>query len=210
VTDMAVPGRTVSVRQEAPKYRHSVRVRKARSDDAEDILRVALSVGNQWKNPHLGFLLADYSINPDVHRRLISQKIRELDHFYVAESRRVCGFLMAYHRDHWLSLNPGWLAETHWKPGFDLKKTRDFILIDKTAVMAGMTGQGIGSSLYAALFRDIAMEGVEDIFAETVVAPHPNFASLEFRRKQRYELAGVRFETIDGVVHTTLVYHRKV
>lgn len=189
---------------------HRLKVRKATPDDAHDILRVACSVGNSVQDPSMGFLLTNYASDPLRYRREFARKALEMDHFYVAESKRVCGFLMACGRDAWLEYYPDWQARTHWHPEFDRRDLEKFVVVDRTAVMAGSTGQGIGSMLYERLLGDINLKGIENVFAETVIAPAPNYASLEFRRKQKYRLVGVRYEGIDGTFYTSLVYMKKL
>jgi hypothetical protein len=51
-------------------------------------------------------------------------------------------------------------------------------------------------------------ERIEHIFAETIISPQPNFASLQFRKKQNYSLAGVRYEKYNNSLYTDLVYHK--
>ncbi|NPV70149.1 MAG: GNAT family N-acetyltransferase [Firmicutes bacterium] len=187
-----------------------VRVRKATRADIHDIVRVACSVGNSVKDPKLGFLITNYAADPLGFLEDIAAGMADTDFFYVAEGRRVCGFLMAYDRERWLQHNPSWLSQIHWHPEFDAADIERFVVVEKTAVMAGMTGQGIGSLLYERLLNDLRLHGVENMLAETVIAPSPNFASLEFRRKQNYQLAGIRYERIDGTTYTSLVYRKKV
>ncbi len=197
----------------AAPYTQSVRhvtVRKATPDDAHDIVRVACSVGNSTKDPDLGFLVSNYTQDPIRFLNEITEKTVDLDYFYVAESGRVCGFLMAYGGEEWLDRNPDWVCQTHWRPGFDISETSKFVLVEKTVVMAGMTGQGIGSQLYSRLVADIVPEGITSLFGETVISPTPNYASLEFRRKQSYELAGVRYEQMENLMYTCLVYRKNV
>ncbi|MGE5485818.1 MAG: N-acetyltransferase family protein [Ignavibacteriales bacterium] len=187
-----------------------VKVRRATPDDAHDIVRIACSVGNSVQDPSLGFLLFNYASDPVRFRNEFARKTLELDHFYVAEAKRVCGFLMAYCRDTWLEYSPDWQRNIHWHPEFDKGDLDRFVVVEKTAVMAGLTGQGIGSTLYERLLGDLRLKGIENIFAETVIAPAPNYASLEFRRKQKYRLVGVRYESIDGTTYTSLVYMKKL
>ncbi len=187
-----------------------LKVRKATPDDAHDIVRVACSVGNSVHDPSLGFLVCNYASDPMRFRDEFARKTLELDHFYVVEGKRVCGFLVAYNRDRWLEYNTRWLEDTYWHPDFDKSHLEKFVYVEKTAVMAGMTGQGIGSMLYERLVQDLRLRGVENMFAETVVAPSPNYASLEFRRKQAYSLVGVRYEKIEGRTYTSLVYLKRL
>jgi predicted GNAT superfamily acetyltransferase len=186
-------------------------VRRASIGDLDQIYHVACSVGKTRKDSYQGFLIDDYTSDPDVYKAMFKRAIHELDHFYVAERDEVLvGFLMAYTKKQWLAKNPGWIEEIHWHPEFDMKKTENFILVDKTAIRAGMTSRGIGSRLYMRLIRDARARGVSDMFGETVVDPVPNFASLAFRKKQNYTLAGVHYERYNGRIVTDLVYHRPV
>jgi predicted GNAT superfamily acetyltransferase len=91
-----------------------------------------------------------------------------------------------------------------------MKRTENFVLVDKTAIRADLTSRGIGSRLYMRLIRDVRTRGIHDLFGETVVDPVPNFASLAFRKKQNYTLAGVHYERYYGKIVTDLVYHRSV
>lgn len=91
-----------------------------------------------------------------------------------------------------------------------MKNTDNFILVDKTAILAHLTGKGIGSELYKKLIEDIKAKGIRDIFAETIISPTPNFASLSFRIKQNYTLAGMRYENYLNQIFTTLIYHKSI
>jgi len=46
--------------------------------------------------------------------------------------------------------------------------------------------------------------------AETIISPIPNFASLAFRKKQNYFLAGVRYEPYLGEMYTDLIYYKDI
>jgi len=185
-------------------------VRKAIPDDIDDIMSVACSVGNDVKNHKAGFLMDDYIKDYDYFKEKFLLLIRELKRFYVVEEDTILGFLISYSSDEWLHHNPSWLQDVIWAPQFDIKNTCKFVLIDKTAIKSGVTGMGLGSLLYKKLFEDIKEHNISNIFAETIISPKPNFASLEFRMKQRYDLAGVRFESYKGTVYTDLVYHKSV
>lgn len=188
-----------------------IRVRKASPKDLHNIYQVACSVGNNKKEANQGFLVDDYSSNPKYYQTQLLEKIFELDHFYVAESyNKIVGFLIAYTKEQWLKYNEGWIEEVYWKPDFDINKTKDFILIDKTAILSHLTGKGIGSELYKKLIPTIKANGIHDIFAETIISPTPNFASLSFRIKQNYTLAGVRYEDYLDQMFTTLIYHKSI
>jgi len=188
-----------------------IRVRKACPKDLHSIYQVACSVGNNKKEATQGFLIDDYSSNPKYHQKILLEKIFELDHFYVAESyNKTVGFLIAYTKEQWLKYNEEWIEEVYWKSDFNIKNTEDFILIDKTAILSHLTGTGIGSELYKKLISDIKVKGIHDIFAETIISPTPNFASLSFRIKQNYILAGMRYEDYLDKIFTTLVYHKSI
>ncbi|MGE5632577.1 MAG: N-acetyltransferase family protein [Caulobacteraceae bacterium] len=185
-----------------------LRVRKAKEEDAEAIYAIACSVGTPQKIPEQGFLLDDYASNPGFYKKLIRKYISALAHFYVAEYDRIYGFMIAYTREEWLKENPGWLQDVHWSPDFDMVKTGSFILVDKTAVYADYTGMGIGSVIYKRLQEDLQNDGIEHIFAETVISPSPNIASLHFSKKQKYSLAGVRYKNYNDILHTGLIYYK--
>ncbi len=186
-------------------------IRRASIGDVNQIFDIACSVGKTRKDSYQGFLIDDYKSDPDTYKAMFKRAIHELNHFYVAERSDVLlGFLMAYTKKQWLAKYPGWIEEIHWHPDFDMKKTENFILVDKTAIRAGMTSRGIGSRLYMRLIRDARARGVSNMFGETVVDPVPNFASMAFRKKQNYTLAGVHYETYNGRIVTDLVYHRSV
>lgn len=189
-----------------------LKVRKAMPKDVQDIYYIACSVGTNKKDSNQGFLVDDYSSDSKYYQKMLLEKILELDHFYVAESfnNKVVGFLMAYTKEQWLKYNPDWLQEVHWHPSFDKTKTENFIVIDKTAIYAPLTGHGIGSQLYKRLIADILPKGIHNIFAETIISPIPNFASLSFRKKQAYTLAGVRYEAYMGEMFTDLIYHKSI
>lgn len=183
-------------------------VRKAACDDITGIMDVACSVGNSEKNHALGFLMDDYSGERSYFTDKFLKLLRELSYFYVVEDGSILGFLIAYTKDEWLRYNPCWIDDIKWSPDFDMKRTDNFVLVDKTAVRKGLTGKGLGSLLYDSLILDIKSRGICDMFAETLISPVPNFASLQFRLKQKYRLAGVRYEKYKGTLYTDLVYHK--
>lgn len=185
-------------------------VRKAVVDDIDGIMDVACSVGNGKKNHEDGFLMDDYILHYNHFKRKFTQLIMRLKHFYVIESRKILGFLIAYEKEEWLEENQGWIESIVWHPQFDMGHTDKFVLIDKTAISLGLTGRGLGSRLYTTLIHNLKGSGISDIFAETIISPKPNFASLNFRIKQQYSLAGVRYENYNGTVYTDLVYHKKI
>lgn len=195
---------------DSTEFTENIIVRKASVCDIDGIMDVACSVGGSRKIPGTGFLMDDYNKNYNHFKRKFLRLIMELDYFYVVENGSILGFLIAYSRSQWLGDNPEWLEDIMWHPEFDREKTEDFVLIDKTAITSELTGKGLGSMMYAALISDMRKADVRNIFAETVVSPKPNFASLHFRLKQQYNLAGVRYEEYDGGVYTDLVYHKGI
>ncbi len=188
-----------------------ISVRKATTKDLTAIYKVACSVGTKTKESYSGFLMDDYRSKPKYYQKFFLERIFELDHFYVAESQSgVLGFLMAYNKDQWLKYNPDWIEDIMWRPDFDMEKTDNFVVIDKTAIMANLTAKGIGSNLYKRLIKDLKEKGIKHIFAETLIDPTPNFASLAFRKKQKYALAGMRYETYMDTLYTDLIYYKAV
>lgn len=189
----------------------SIHVRKATPEDVNEIYRIATTVGHKNKDSDKGFLMDDYMSSPSRYKEMFLTRIFELEHFYVAHTaHKPVAFLMAYSKANWLRYTPEWIDEIYWHPSFNTKYTRKFVLVDKTAVCSGLTGMGIGSKLYESLISDITAKGIKNIFAETIISPVPNFASLNFRKKQRYQLAGVRYEEYKGNILTDLIYHKRV
>jgi GNAT superfamily N-acetyltransferase len=187
-----------------------INVRKASPEDADIVYSIAASVGSKTKDSYEGFLMDNYVSSPTKYRIFFRKRIEELNYFYLAESTEPLGFLMAYTKEQWLKYNPTWLDDIHWSPDFDIKKTENFVVIDKTAILAGHTGKGIGSKLYKYLITDLNRAGIKNIFAETIINPTPNFASLAFRKKQKYSLAGIRYERYEGQIYTDLIYYKPV
>jgi GNAT superfamily N-acetyltransferase len=187
-----------------------LRVRNASISDVDNIYEIACSVGTSEKISEQGFLVDDYVSNPSYYKKKFKKAITSLEHFYVAEYDKIYGFMIAYNKKEWLEENPNWIQDIHWRPDFDMTKTENFVLVDKTAVYSDLTGMGIGSLIYKRLLEDLISEGIEDIFAETIISPMPNFASLQFRKKQRYNLAGVRYENYKNNLYTDLIYHKPV
>lgn len=184
-------------------------IRKASPADLEGIYNVLRAIGNERKDPRQGFLIADYSRNEESYRRKYAIWLQELDYKYVyLEEKEIKAFLLAYRREEWLREVPQWLKDVIWHPCFDQSHLENFVLINQTAMYPELTGKGVGSRLYQALFADMVRDGIKDVFAETVIAPVPNFASLNFRLKQKYNLAGIRYEEMAGTILTTLVYHK--
>ncbi|RKD27204.1 Acetyltransferase (GNAT) family protein [Caminicella sporogenes DSM 14501] len=188
-----------------------IKVRKASISDVEAIYEIACSVGSKTKNSYEGFLMDNYVSRPKKYKTFFKDRINELEHFYIAESNNnPLGFLMAYTKEKWLKYNPTWIEDIYWSPIFDMNKTDNFVVIDKTAILHGYTGKGIGSILYKSLIKDLKKTGIKNIFAETIINPTPNFASLAFRKKQKYILAGVRYEEYEGQLYTDLIYYKPV
>lgn len=192
------------------KLIRSLNIRKATQKDVAGVYNVACSVGTHIKNPELGFLVDDYQSDPKSYKKFIKNKIKELEHVYVAEYDTIYAFMIAYTKDEWLACNPDWIKEVYWKPDFDHLRLKEFVVVDKTAIQSHLTGMGIGSLLYEYLMEDLKDKGIQHIFAETIVSPNPNFASLQFRIKQKYALAGVRYEEYNMNSYTDLVYYKRV
>ncbi|KAB3525677.1 GNAT family N-acetyltransferase [Alkaliphilus serpentinus] len=194
-----------------PPLSEKVKVRRATPKDLHDIYQIACSVGKSRKDSKQGFLVDDYSSNPKFYQKYILEKIFELNHFYVAEYYgKLLGFLMAYTKDQWLKYNENWLEDIYWHPEFNLTKINSFVLVDKTAILSHLTGQGIGSKLYQYLTNNLYEDGIMNILAETVISPQPNLASLAFRDKQKYKLVGIRYEDYNNQILTDLIYHKSV
>jgi GNAT superfamily N-acetyltransferase len=186
-----------------------LRVRKAELNDVNSIFDVAATVGTSEKESEQGFLVDDYLSKPAYYKKKIRNWIQDLEHLYVAEYDKIYGFMIAYTRDEWLRDNPNWINDVYWNPDFDKSWTRKFIVVDKTAVYSDLTGMGIGSLIYKRLLEDLRIKGIKNIFAETIISPQPNFASLQFRKKQNYSLAGVRYEKYNNTLYTDLIYHKE-
>lgn len=190
--------------------RKLLKVRKAKASDVHQVYNIASSVGSSTKIPEQGFLIDDYVSNPKYYKKRLLNAINSLKHFYVAEYERIYGFMMAYTKEEWLRDNPDWIEDVYWSPDFDKSRLGNFIVVDKTAVQAGLTGQGIGSIIYKHLLKELNTNGVDTIFAETIISPLPNFASLQFRKKQKYVLAGMRYEDYNNTLFTDLIYYKNV
>lgn len=187
-----------------------LRVRKAVAEDVDAIYEVACSVGSSEKVSEQGFLVDDYRSDPNYYKMKIRKGINSLDHFYVAEYDKIYAFMIAYNKEAWLQDNPQWIEEVYWSPEFDMRRINHFVVVDKTAVYADLTGMGIGSLIYKRLIEDLKAKNIDNIFAETIISPAPNFASLQFRKKQNYSMAGVRYEQYKGTLYTDLIYHKQV
>lgn len=185
-------------------------VEKATEDDLNGILKVASSVGNGKSNSKQGFLMDNYSKNTKKYREKFRRDINESDMFYVIKKRDVVlGFLLAYNKKQWLNIEPNWIFDTNWKDDFDKKSLKKFVVLEKIAVRSQLTGKGVGSELFKRFRKDALKSGLKDMFSETILAPRPNFASMEFAMKQNYNLGGVRYEEHNKKILTTIVYHKK-
>lgn len=197
-------------------FRSYIRVRPVSEKDIPEIFQIAASVGKGAKDSNQGFLVDDYASDKDYYLNKFLTLSQRLEHFYVAENvaspgkSRVVGFLIAYTRDQWLKDNPDWVEEVKWHPDFDMNRLNSFVVVDKTAIRAHLTGHGIGSELYKRLIADIRPKGITTMMAETIISPVPNFASLAFRKKQNYFLAGVRYEPYMGEMYTDLIYYKDI
>ena len=185
-------------------------VRRAEKRDISGIMNVACSQGRINKDYRAGFLMDDYVSDYDYFNERFLALIDKLHYFYVIENGTVLGFLIAYDKEEWLIRNQNWFDDIVWNPEFDRKLTDSFILVDKTAILSGITGKGLGSRLYDALIKDMKSDGINNMFAETIISPFPNFASLEFRVKQKYKLAGIRYEHYKDKLYTDLMYYKTV
>lgn len=187
-----------------------IRVRKAKRSDVDQIYEISCSVGTDEKDSEKGFLVDNYLSNPSYYKSKIRKTINTIDHFYIAEFDKIYGFLIAYTKDEWLLDNKTWIQDIFWKPDFCKNALDKFILVDKTAIRQDLTGHGIGSIIYDTLISDLRAQGIYNILAETIISPKPNFASLNFRNKQNYNLAGVRYEHYLGQIYTDLIYHKTI
>ncbi len=197
-------------------FRSYIKVRRVEEKDLKFIFQIAASVGKSAKDSNQGFLVDDYASQPDFYMEKFLRLSHRLEHFYVAENvaapgkSSVVGFLIAYTRDQWIEDNPDWIQEVKWHPNFDPQRLEDFVVIDKTAIRSHLTGHGIGSELYKRLIADVRPKGITTMMAETIISPVPNFASLAFRKKQHYFLAGVRYEPYQGEMYTDLIYYKDI
>lgn len=204
------------IEKEQLRFRSYIKVRQVTAADIGAVYQIASSVGKSDKDSTQGFLVDDYASQPDFYMDKFARLAQRLEHFYVAENVSsaskplVVGFLMAYTREQWLEDNPDWIDEVKWHPLFDQERLNSFVVVDKTAIRAHLTGHGIGSELYKRLIADIRPQGVTTIMAETIISPIPNFASLAFRKKQHYTLAGVRYEPYLGEMYTDLIYYKDI
>lgn len=185
-------------------------VEKATEDDLRGILKVASSVGNGKSNSKQGFLMDNYSKDTEKYREKFRKDIHNSDMFYVIKKRGiVLGFLLAYTKEQWLDIEPNWIFDTNWKDNFDKKALKKFVILEKIAVRSHLTGKGVGSELFKRFRKDALKNGILDMFSETILAPKPNFASMEFAMKQNYTLGGIRYEEHNKKILTTIVYHKR-
>lgn len=208
-----IPG---SIGKEKIMFRSYIKVRRVQEDDIDSVFQIAASVGTGEKDSSQGFLIDNYSADPAYHKDKFKELAKRLDHFYVAENvigkrrKQIVGFLIGYTKAQWLEDNPTWIEDVHWHPSFDQNRLNDFLVVDKTAIQSHLTGHGIGSELYKRLISDLRAKDIETILAETIISPTPNFASLAFRKKQKYFLAGVRYEDYIGEMFTDLIYYKDI
>ena len=212
-----VEGRSMNVNEEAfkmrymEKYKDRVTVRKAVERDVEGIYKVAVSVGKSKKTSYDGFLMDNYESRPEHFKKLFLKNIRNLRFFYVAQSKgEILGFIMAYTAQEWLEKYPDWTDHIIWKPNFTIYEYENFVLTDKIAVRSDLRGCGIGSKMYKKYIADLKESSINHVFSETIIDPVPNFASLSFRQKQHFKLAGTRFEKYKGKIYTDLIYYKPV
>lgn len=192
-------------------FQKVVSVRRAMARDLEGILGIASSVGTDYKDSEQGFLVDDYLNDRGAMRKKMKRSLATLAYFYVAEiAGAPVGFLMAYKKDEWLAENPDWIEAVQWHPGFYMESLQEFLVVDKTAVRGDLTGKGIGSLLYRELIGDLKGSNIKLLLAETIIDPIPNFASLNFRKKQRYQLAGMRYEFYNSKIYTDLIYYKNI
>ncbi|MDX9918026.1 MAG: GNAT family N-acetyltransferase [Gudongella sp.] len=188
-----------------------ITVRKARLGDEKGVYEVACSVSCGKKDSHKGFLMDNYSEDPQYYLEYFRDRIKNLNYFFVAEMYgRIVGFTLSYRKSMWVRYNPEWIRSIKWHPAFKKRYLEDFVLIDKIAVSADYTGEGIGGMIENKLKRQMKAQGVRHILSETLVDPTPNLASISFREKQDYRIAGMRYEEYKGEYYTDLVYWKKI
>lgn len=184
---------------------------RAKKYDVENIIKIAASVGKNINNSKQGYLMNDYSQNTEKHIKKFEKDVENSKFFYIIKRRNnVLGFLLAYQKNQWLDIEPQWIFNTNWKGDFNKNSLKNFIILEKIAVKSNLTGQGIGSELFKQFRQDALSMGIKNMFSETILSPKPNFASMEFAMKQRYKLAGIRYEEFNENLLTTIVYHRKL
>ncbi|MDX9872073.1 MAG: GNAT family N-acetyltransferase [Clostridia bacterium] len=184
-------------------------IRKASRQDLDGIVSILKSIGHAVKDPAQGFLMADYTKDEALYRQKYAQDLSLSPYAYVYDNNdKIEAFLLAYPLEYWLKKEPDWLEAVYWHPQFDKDLLKTSVLIYQTAMYPQLTGKGIGSQIYQQLLPDLQQNGITTMLAETVIAPIPNLASLNFRIKQKYDLAGMRYETFENTVYTTLVYSK--
>lgn len=192
------------------KAKH-LKVFKATKKDIKGILNVASSVSRNKQNHRQGFLMNNYFKNREKHIEKFESDIENSDLFYVIkEKEKVLGFLLGYTNEQWLDIEPNWISDTSWKWDFNNTPLTKFVILEKIAVSSNLSGNGIGSKLFERFRKDSLSLGIDNMFSETLIAPKPNFASMEFALKQQYNLAGIRYERFEGELFTSIVYHRKL
>lgn len=186
-------------------------VTKAKKSDIDGIIQVAASVGKAKNNSKQGYLMDNYTENKKKHIAKFEKDIENSKFFYVVKRRNnVVGFLLAYQKNQWLDIEPHWIFSTNWKGDFNKHALKNFVILEKIAVKSNLTGKGIGSELFKKFRQDALSSGIKHMFSETVLSPRPNYASMEFAMKQRYKLAGIRYEDFNDNLLTTIIYHRKL
>ena len=188
-----------------------INIRRAHKGDEIGVYKIACSVTEGGRDSYQGFLIDDFHLYPDYYIDQYKDRIENLRYFYVAElNGEIVGFSLAYKKEMWLKYNPTWIEDIYWHPSFEMSHLDDFILIDKTAIEAKHTGKGIGSKIYRRIIEDMKENDIHYIFSETVVNPLPNFASLAFRQKQNYIMAGFRYEEHRGTIYSDMIFYKKV
>lgn len=187
-------------------------VEKATPADVGGIMAVAIAAGKAHKDSEAGFLMDDYAADEAEHTEEFRLAAGRSRFFYVIKDRqgRVLGFLLAHGRERWLRKEPRWIDDIHWRPDFDQRALDNFVLLEKIAVDAELRGTGLGSVMFRRFRADANAAGIHDMFSETIIGPRPNFAALSFALKQKYALAGIRYEEYDGRIITDAVYHKKL
>jgi len=179
--------------------------------DLEGIFQLASEVGSARKNMNTGFLIDDYSAEPEKHKKRFEECILAENYFYAAiEKGKLIAFLMANSMEEWNAICPNWRQMVRWRPDFYWTSIKTFVYSEKMAVDMNYAGKGIASLLYDNMISDMLSNNIHDIFSETIISPVPNMASLGFRRKQGFHLAGVRYEEFQENIVTNLVYHKKI
>lgn len=193
----------------------NVKIRNAEQKDVDGIFHVASSVGKKTKDAMQGYLMDDYTLNPEASKEKLRIAVDVSDFFYVAEYidheyHAIIGFTYGFRKENWLKLTPEWMGDNYFRPDFNKECLEDFMMLDKIAVLDRFKRQGVGSMLSKRLIRDIKEEGLYDIFEEVIIAPVPNLPSVLFKKKRNFMLASIRYEEHNNRILTTLVYHRKL